>query len=143
MFEASLHMSSRVTSPGVTGFGLPPRDTDADDPLSRIVDLWRSALAVGLHGPFCSCFGGMPVMLDAATLEADVLDYLKRRYEVASLHALAELVAKRQRAPEGPFLDWLKKDSSTMPAPLQERLHVDVERVLKSIGNTGAQFRCE
>ena len=70
--------------------------------------LWRSALSGTFHGPLCNCFRGAFPVIDAKTLEADVLDNLLPRYTHDSVAFLVDLLKTRQANPEGSFVDWLR-----------------------------------
>jgi hypothetical protein len=53
-----------------------PRISASRDHIGEIEMLWQSALSGTFHGSLCNCFRGAFPVIDAKTLETDVLDYL-------------------------------------------------------------------
>jgi hypothetical protein len=113
------------------------------DSIGAIDELWFQAMAGGFHGPLCNCFGGSAVTLDAASLEADVLDYLMPRYAAERLDPLVGLLKRRQENPMGSFVDWMRDlRDATLTQTLYGRLIADVGEILSSIGNAKTGFAC-
>jgi hypothetical protein len=124
-------------------FANPATSSGPRDPIGAIEALWFQALAGGFHGPFCNCFAGPLLTLDARTLEADVLDYLLPRYAVERLHPLVEALKRRQTEPVGRFVDWLQSvPSAEITGSLYARLIDDISGILSSIGSSKAGFSC-
>jgi hypothetical protein len=112
------------------------------DPMAAIDELWFSAMAGGFHGAFCNCFGGAPVTLNAASLEADVVDYLLPRYTAERLDPLADGLKRRRIKPVGSFVDWLRGQDAVIAPDLYDRLTDDVAGILTSIGSAATGFAC-
>jgi hypothetical protein len=110
--------------------------------LPRIEDLWSEAQSTAWHGAGCSCHGSGPVILSAADLEADLLDYLLPRYQKVGEQALVEVLKTRQAAVKNEgFLPWLRSDSiAALPAVSRETLLADIANSLQSFcdDNAGA-----
>lgn len=106
--------------------------------VSQIEDLWRTALSTAWHGASCSCHGGgAPVVLSAAALEEDLLDYLLPRYRKENLSELVTTLEQRQSAlAERSFLAWLQQTKLAEQA--RQRLLADVEASLASFCETNA-----
>jgi hypothetical protein len=127
----------------MNGFADPAVPSGSRDSIDAIDELWFQAMAGGFHGPFCNCLGGSAVMLDAASLEADVLDYLLPRYAAERIDPLVDLLKRRQANAIGSFVDWLR---GLRVAGLTQNLYVrlidDVGSILSSIGNARMGFAC-
>jgi hypothetical protein len=120
-----------------------PRISASRDCIGDIEMLWRSALSSTFHGPLCNCFRGAFPVIDAKTLEADVLDYLLPCYTHDPVPFLVDLLKTRQASPEGSFVDWL---SSLRKAEITEcsyrRLTEDIRDILSSICSLRPGFAC-
>ena len=106
--------------------------------ISTVSLLWRQAFDSVLHGAGCSCCGGQPVRLDAATLEQDVLFYLHRLY-AAGHPRLFAIVEDRQSKANGNLAAWLGELRETVSPEDIEQLADDLTRILRSIGGARAQ----
>src|SRR5262249_16757526 len=103
--------------------------------LTRIENLWRQALNTAWHGAGCSCHGsGTVVVLSAAELEADLIEYLLPRYEKADAREPVDALKQRQTAMANEtFPVWLQSTAITsLPAPTREALFSDIENSLRS-----------
>jgi hypothetical protein len=121
----------------------PPGSSGPRASIGTIEQLWRQAFAREFHGQFCKCFS-TAVKLDAASLEADILDYLLPRYSGEQLGPLVDLLKRRQAEPVGSFVDWLRNLASTIVIPgLYTRLIRDVDSILSSIGIGSPGFACK
>jgi hypothetical protein len=112
------------------------------DSIAAIDELWFRAMAGGFHGAFCNCFGGSAVTLDAASLEADVLDYLLPRYTAERLDPLVNVFKQRQARRGASFVDWLRSQNAVVAPNLYGRLLDDVAGILASIGSATTGFAC-
>ena len=127
----------------MSSFSDPAVTSGSRDSIGAIDELWFQAMAAGFHGPFCKCFGGSVVTLDAGSLETDVLDYLLPRYTAEQLDPLVGLLKRRQAKRVGSFVDWLRG----LPDPivnqaLYGRLFDDISSILSSIGSSRTEFAC-
>jgi hypothetical protein len=106
----------------------------SENALPQIEDLWGRAQSTAWHGAGCSCHGPGPVILSAADLEADLLEYLLPRYEKAADLALVDALKTRQANAKGEgFLVWLRgRDIAALPAASRETLLGDVSNSLQS-----------
>jgi hypothetical protein len=119
------------------------RISASPDPITDIEILWRSALSGAFHGPWCNCSRAAFPVIDAKTLEADVLDYLLPRYAYDSVAFLVELLKTRQANPEGSFVDWLRSlRKAEFTESSYERLTEDIRNMLSSISNLTPGFAC-
>jgi hypothetical protein len=74
-----------------------------------LASLFREAQSAAIHPAGCLCGGMFRPVLDAAGLEADLLDYLAPRYAEAGRASLAGLVQTRLDAPGAVrFAEWLR-----------------------------------
>ncbi len=101
--------------------------------LAEIESLWGSAQSTAWHGGGCSCHGPGPVVLSAADLEADLLEYLLPRYEKAGETALVSALKARHANMTGGFLVWLGgAEVSALPEVSRAKLFADMQNSLRS-----------
>lgn len=113
-----------------------PVDPTRTTPISGadLARLWRAAPASLAHAQSCACCGGTGLPVDAATLEADIIDYLALKYQEAGAHSLAHLIAERRTATAGSFALWLSRlEEIELPPADIARLKVDLATTLYSI----------
>lgn len=119
-------------------------DTDEGISVETVLLLWRSALAVPLHSPFCACCGGAAIPLAPAALEQDVLDYLLRRYEDGQAKlCLAEAVRQRLSSTATSHADWLVALTRELPPAASQQLLTDLATVLRGmVADRPGSFVC-
>lgn len=113
---------------------------------AALAALFADALAAGFHPLGCGCGGGVAPMISAASLEADLLDYLLPRYEKSGAARLAEFVRARRRARAGGFTDWLRGlDAAPLDVADRARFDADLRGVLEPMVQAaagGGRFFC-
>ena len=114
-----------------------------DDAGAALAMLFRDALAGGVHPPGCGCGGGVAPMISAASLEADLLDYLVPRYEKSGAAGLAAFVAARRAASAPGFTDWLRGlDAAPLDPAERARLDADLRAVLEPMARPVSRLFC-
>ena len=113
---------------------------------AALADLFRDALAAGIHPPGCGCGVGFAQAITSAALEADLLDYLYPHYEKSNARELAAFVQARIDAGTGGFTSWLRAlDNAALSETDITRLFDDLTRVLESmaqVAQPGGRFAC-
>ena len=102
----------------------------------ELARLWSAAPAFLPHAAGCSCAGHVALHLDAAAVEADVLDYLVTRYERLENRELVAFIAARQVAHGMSFASWLMGlDVAPLAAASRMRLLADLDATVSSLAN--------
>lgn len=120
--------------------------TEADR-AAALAALFRTAQSAAIHPAGCLCGGMFRPTLDAAGLEADLLDYLAPRYAASGPPALAELVQARLDQPGGQrFEAWLRGLAKAPVDPAARALLFDeLEALLTQMteaARPGGRFAC-
>lgn len=106
--------------------------------LEHLPTLWARALTASLHAPGCGCCrGGLGIVLDARSLEEDLLDFLDARHGAGEAGGV---IALKRRNP-GDFVNWLLSlRQSGLALQVAQAMAEDCANVLASIASP---FRVE
>jgi hypothetical protein len=107
--------------------------------VQSIGELWRGALSVGLHGAGCACTTGA-IVLTAADLEEDLLDFLAARHSDDPI--LAGVFGARRKDRTTSFPVWMIGLQPTLDIAQWTALERDVRLVLDSATGASGSFLC-
>lgn len=119
-------------------------DARRDDPWQPVAALWDDALANPIHSPFCSCLVPGGLSIDGGTIEQDLIDYLRPRYQAEGLARLADVLSRRVEAQRLDFISWLREIGHNLPDIERQRLMVDLASTLSTFqeASPNAHFAC-
>jgi hypothetical protein len=111
-----------------------------EERVRQVAALWRAAISRPPHPVGCTCMGHFLIpAMNAADMEADILDYMRGRYAAEGLGDLVALLDTRaaERASETPaasFRAWLLRlPQAPVAAAALERFLLDINATLDSL----------
>jgi hypothetical protein len=113
--------------------------TAMEERVRQVASLWRAVTSRPIHPVGCTCMGHFLIpAMNAADMEADILDYMRGRYAADRLDDLVALLDTRaaERASETPaasFRAWLLRLPQTLASAALDRFLLDLTATLDSL----------